>query len=85
MVNYISGEETDPSQNRPSEDKMMLCHSFAHFVYNLSNGRFTVLDLQGVGDVFIDPAITSNSSIDPDFELFTPANNPLTCNTIMMK
>lgn len=70
---------------------MELSHAFAHFTIQQSEGKFVVLDIQGIGGIFIDPAIVTDSAVDPGAYLFTPANNRVglgvykqqhICNTI---
>ena len=48
--------------------------AFSHFSLEDSARKWIAIDLQGVGETWIDPVIGTGSTIDPDCRLFCPAN-----------
>ena len=53
---------------------MDICHTFAHFVWNFSSNKFTVVHSQGIGKVFFDPAFVTTTELDPEKRFFNAAN-----------
>ena len=65
----------DKSSSQPEDSTIAeLSHAFAHFTLQYTNDDLIVLDVQGVGTYFMDPAVCTNSTLDPNEERGDSAN-----------
>ena len=65
----------DDFSPQPEDSKLAdLATAFAHFTLATTNEAMIVLDVQGVGSMFLDPAVCTNKTLDPNEERGDSAN-----------
>ena len=57
-----------------SEERQQELLSFSHWFAEVHDAQIGLADLQGIGDILMDPTLITGSTLDPTCELFCGAN-----------